>query len=261
MNTRFNKIIIGLLCLVGLVSCGNNNAKYQAKLQEEYQRNISEALPSIQGRFDYLKEIYDGIGENTDCVEYKNVDGLSSEEIRMFSQLLPEEDTPNITFTNNMKYVILHIASKNAAAIGMGWWNRVFGAGEGSYLSLVNKTIETESMKEQCLSAFNEDIVTPLRSMKYLLVVTDKIFVRPGVNPRTFDGGYVLSHVDVYDVDTKGVVDSFDVAADNSEKVRLTMEDDNIFIDAVKALPELNNNLRRRLINNIYYKVQERRVE
>ena len=255
MRTINTKVFVVFLVSLGMASCTNNQAKLQenqAKLQEEYQKSISDAMYSIQGKYDFLKKMYDGKESNTKCVDYENVDKLSSKEIRMISQSLPDKEVPQ---NDKSGCLVQYIPSKNGLNVNMEWWDRVFGSGIYSY---ANKKVLDESTKEKCFSEFNSDVVRPLQSAKFFIKVTDVIFVKPKINLYDYESGYVLSHVDVYDINTKEIVDSFEVAASNSDKLRFYMEDNNFFIDKDKAAPKLKTDLYHRLRDNVYDKTLER---
>lgn len=260
MKSRVTIFAAAFLAVLGIASCSNSQSKEQerqARLQEEYQKGISEGISSIQDKYDSLKEMYETMREeNTDCAEYRNQDALPPAEVINLVMYLPEEAQP--LSDRSEEFLVLYNPSKNGVNLNDIWWERVFGG--DLYQRWINDldwtydTLKTEYRKERCLQKFNDEVVQPLQTAKYLLVVTDELFVEPNLQSITYnyESGYVFANVSIYDINTKELVDSFYMAADNSNHLEFDTEKyDRFSIDWNKAYPKLKRNLYERLRNNV----------
>ena len=93
------------------------------------------------------------------------------------------------------------------------------------------------------LEQFEQNIVNTLKTAKYLLVVKDKMLIKPKTYLNMFEPGYVYSEVQVYDLASKKLIDTFDVGAKNSHEVYESMFSSD---DAI------HKTLMRNLYDNLY---------
>jgi len=200
-------------------------------------------MSPVQGKYDFLWEMYDGIETNKTCVEYTDARKLTASELQKLATSMidcsEKEDKP--------EYWIMH--SPSTLGRNLGRYD-IFEDNYGNYSFWVNQVVASESDMNECLEFFNKDIVEPLETAKYLLLVTDKLLVMPKIKITQSEWGefgYVLSHVDVYDINTTKMVDSFDVAARNSDELFFFTETINEESCKIEAI----DNLYKRLKNNI----------
>ena len=241
------KLFIGGIIALSFIGCTN--------WQAEYQKKFAEAALPIQGKFEFMEKMYHNMQEDKDTIiYYDNVDKVPVRERQRLIELLP-----NGTFKEEKDILDFWIMNPS----GYDDNNRVFEDSKDSwsnsysYYYFANDTVYSEDMMEDALYHFDQYIVKPLQAAKYLLLIKDKLIVRPRVNMRDFDGGYILSHVIVFDIEAKEQIDSFDVAAENSGNVRLSM-DSAYMIDLKTGQYELMKDLCSNLNNNAISKARKR---
>lgn len=220
-------------------------------LQSQYVKALSDAVTPIQDKYAYLEKMFLGLKDNTKCAEYERFEAIPSGERNNLLALLSEEADNNV---NDSAFWILHSPAHNGYNIGD---EEIFGKSSydrHSFNCFLNDTVYSKENMETNLSEFDKYIVKPLRAARYLLLFTDKVYVSPQVNLRDFENGFVLSNVKVYSIDSKELIDSFDVAARNSSRVRLSI-DDAYMIDLSTAKVELNkdlyDNLKKKAISKV----------
>lgn len=232
MKTKY--LLFGFL-VSSLIGCTD--------LQSQYQKALSDATSPIQDKYAYLEKMYLDSKEDTNCVEYDRFDAIPSGERNKLLALLSEKTENNVS---DSAFWILHSPAGNGYNMGD---IEIFGKtifDRKSFNRFMNDTVYSKDDMESNLSDFDEYIVKPLQAAKYLLLFTDKIYVTPRVNLRDFENGFVLSNVKVYNIDSKELIDSFDVAAQNSSSVRLSI-DDTYMIKISTAGGELNKDLYKNL--------------
>ena len=249
---------IGLLSIVfSVVSCST-----PTDWQAQYKTKLSELAQPIQEKIDFLKEAcqkYESI--NDSCVCYKNADMVSRTDSRKILNALPEVGT--LENYNDKSYLIIHSHAEGGICLDESY--EFLGHaedGQYNYDKFFSIDLEEESkmyydnpedrMKE-ILSSFEEKYTVPLSKLNYLLIVKDKILVKPdGERDGTtflYDTGYILSSVEVYDLNTKQLINTFDMAAENSESLN---------IDLFKPQESLNKNLYSNLKKNIVTEFERR---
>ena len=211
MKTKY--LLFGFL-VSSLIGCTD--------LQSQYMKALSDAASPIQDKYAYLEKMYLDSKKDTNCVEYDRFEEIPFGERKKLLVLLSEKADDNVS---DSAFWILHSPAGNG-----------YNTGD---IEIFGKTIFD---RESNLLEFDKYIVKPLQAAKYLLLFTDKIYVSPRANLTDYETGFVLSNVKVYNIDSKELIDSFDVAAQNSSSVRLST-DEAYLINISTAGVELNKNL------------------
>lgn len=228
MKTKY--LLFGFL-VSSLIGCTD--------LQSQYMKALSDAASPIQDKYAYLEKMFLDSKKDTNCVEYDRFEEIPFGERKKLLVLLSEKADDNV---NDSAFWILHSPAGNGYNTGD---IEIFGKtifDRKSFNRFMNDTVYSKDDMESNLWEFDKYIVKPLQAAKYLLLFTDKIYVSPRANLTDYETGFVLSNVKVYNIDSKELIDSFDVAAQNSSSVRLST-DEAYLINISTAGVELNKNL------------------
>ena len=249
MKTKTN-LLICMLCVLGFASCTDWSAKY---LEE-----AKKAIATVENKYDYVKPVYDEFLNRSKtedvCIVRNSADELSEMEAFSIALGLPESQKKT---EKPDDVLILHFGQ-----FGIDCNNEIF---EPEYKNISFWDTEYVTMREYYLSTYydydsrkiddrysyemkiedlNRYFVEPLSKAKYLAVVEDLILAKPKYGQGGFVGGGVTAMVYMYNLDTFEKMDSFFVAAINSDKVQADDRND-LMID-----------LYRNLANNLYYKLK-----
>ena len=195
--------------------------------QDEYKKRLAEASEPIMGKIDFYNEKYAEIDKYANSISYEDLEKVRLNDAKMILESLPKETKKEYHLD---EFIILNIPDSGGIHINdQIFYNSDEEYGEEySYYKFFNddfifNDITSENQMNYYLSKFEERIVKPLKAAKYLLIIKDKILVEPDcpVYGDEFTNGYVFSGVDVYDLDSKQLIDRFDVAATNSNTVKV----------------------------------------
>jgi len=192
--------------------------------QEEYNKKIAEAAEPIQDRFEFLEEMHHKMNVEGKCAIHDQDDNLSVDEVVLISKYNPKEIVAQVS--NPEEWIVFH--TPDSLGYHMGDDGFLIKDKYNSYYRFVTDTVTSKDQLESKLRWFNEDVVEPIKTAKYLLVVSDEILIKPEVKYKEkygfksreyegFTGGYVLANVIVYGLSSKQQIDSYKVAAKNSE--------------------------------------------
>lgn len=210
MKTRF----LLLLLLAGILA---GCTDYQA----EYKKQLQEAFAPVKDKYEFAQNLYKNIGENLNCITTNDLNSLSKEQQAMLSKVTNINDNSEQIY-HPEDWIIFHNKAKGGSDIGEYSTYDFFKENTyPSYDHFVNdSTIKKKDNMESALRLFKSQFVDKIKDFKYLIVVTDKILVKPQIFEDGFIKGCILSNVKIYDLNTKQECGSFDVVSENGDIVR-----------------------------------------
>lgn len=233
------QLAFSALALFTAASCTVNGDK----LQEKYHQELSKVLSGNQEKYDFLKELCFSIDEDDSGVSRRN--SIDLDDYLNILAFMPAKSLEN-SFVDKSSDECLILHGPGRRNIGkQSYWvdDFIYDADE-------DEVIESKSMMKDHLEGFKYEVERHLMPLKYVIKITDKILYEPKVNSDSYESGYLVSHVEYYDMDACELLASFDVAAGNSDSLRLPLDSVGLFIDRNKAEDKLVSNLRERLEYN-----------
>lgn len=217
----FTKLILLVLCLN---SCTTD-------WKAEYLKKLKEAAQPIQEKVEFINTTQKGLAEYTNGNVYEKIERVPSDVVKQIVNALSLDSAANL---HPDEFVVLNIPDSSGYHVNdrafFNYDDDYYGE-EYSYYRFFNDDGILNYMDEDNLSyniqLFEDNIKKPLEAVKFLLVIKDKVLVKPHcpVYGDSFDSGYVLSEVQVFDVATRQLIDTFDVAAENTENVQISIDD------------------------------------
>lgn len=208
MNTPITKLIIGLLCVVGLTSCTD--------WQAEYLKRFSESACTIKNKYEFIKTTCEKAEANKDYVEFDHINDVDAVTLVVMSLSLPDEQAPAVDsrYLQNSSNAI--IISNNKSIID----NSNIIEEEKGYSHYENIKIDNKEFMMYELDDFYNEIVQPLERADYFVLVENNIVVSPCIEKGGFSQGGVTCKLTLYDLNSFNEVDSYIVSAVNSDRIQ-----------------------------------------
>lgn len=245
---RQRKIIISLLCVIGLMSCVDWQAKYKSKLEE--------AASPVIDNYNFIKKVCDNAKENMDCVIYDNIneiDGETQNTIKLSQfELTFKKSSGILSLSNYSSILLVHFSADDNYKLKNNVNYLVVEKEHAvcTYKDYENLKITNRKDLESVLAEFDTSFVDVIKNADYLIVVTDQILLKPQwVADGKFEQGSVLCELTIYDLKEQKELEKFLVSAINSFSV---------FVIDDSSISSLMNDIYYELERNIVKKLQIR---
>lgn len=212
-----DKGIIWAFLTISLVSCTDWNEVYKAR--------FADAVEPVKEKIDFFNAKYADLDKYAGSARYESLESLPFEDLYKIMEAFPKDDKEE----KSGNYIVLNVPDSCGEQVA----DRTFFDfdlksydGEKSYWNYSCDSIPYTFRDEDDVSYYLEraesEIIEPMKKANYLLVIEDKILVKPHspIMSGEFEGGYVLAEVQVFDLKTKKKIDTFNVAAQNSQNVK-----------------------------------------
>lgn len=184
----------------------------------EYKKRLNEAFEPVKDKFEFAEGIYKDCDNRINCVTYDSYKDLPAEHFQMLDKMYTGNEK-SVLIQHPYDWIVLHNCARDGMNIGD---KKYFDKDDlSSYYSYrdFNSSLNKKGV-DAIIDNFNNGFVKVFERAKYLLLVTDKILIKPEViNAETFNMGYVYSEVKIYDLNTKEEIGTFDVLSENSDRL------------------------------------------
>ena len=194
MKNTINLALI-LLCTMCMVSCTN--------WQEKYDTDLALSTQCINEKVEFIKE--KAAQANNEGKVYEPEDDIPLETIMEIALLAPDT-IPESTLCPENVFLSLDLSQDNSENI------------LNTYEESFAQTIKSKEDYEYFIYLFDHDVVERLQNIKYFVVVEPLCRLNPSLNKQeSFDIGYIMDNVTIYDIDTGEKVKEIKVVSRNSE--------------------------------------------
>lgn len=203
--------------------------------QAEYKKQLAKDFAPVKKKFEFANELFNSKSDSCNCVIVDDYDELSIEQKAMMGNAscysYESEENDDVE-----EYIIIHSSPITSNLCDSDFF--VHNSFK-SYHSFLNSRISGKRDMNNHLDNFNSYIVEPFLKFKYLIVINDKILIKPKMERYyTFRTGYIYSEVDIYDLKTRQNIGSFDIKSRNGDYI----EPEHLFSSYSDLLSDLYKN-------------------
>lgn len=229
MRNKFNLALL-LLCTMCMVSCTN--------WQEKYDADIADLAQRADKQYEFVKEKLEEADLNGKV--YSSGEDLPLEVALSFVLLAP--DTLPYTMECPSDILLsLNFVNENSD-------NLLY-----NYDEYISRTVKNKDDYEYCLRHFEHDVVKRLLDAKYLVVVEPLHTLKPAMSDGdSFEMGYILDKVSIYDMATSEKVKELEVISRSSESLSEWVSDRKLsHFDNDKLMSNLQKNRKNVVLDKV----------
>lgn len=210
------KLLVGLILSIGLTSC------YNSKWQDEYNKELIVAFQPIQEKYEFIKGMLEDCEVHNDCIKYDSIGEVSETDAFEIISYLPDSLSESSNWPTDV--LVLHKSGEGVFSyLGLGVGEKVNEIKQAIdfYEEFIAKKVGNRIKMKKQLSLFNSSVVQPISGINYVVLLKDMIYVRPRQieDAHSFSCGYLLDEIEVYELYSMEMMDSFFMASENSDQV------------------------------------------
>ena len=203
MRNKFSLALL-LLCTMCMVSCTN--------WQEKYDTDLADLARRVDKQYEFVKEKIEQ--SDLEGEVYSSADDLPLESALAFMLLAPDTLPESMECPDHV-LLSLDFLDQNSE-------NLLY-----TYDEYFTETVKNKSQYESKLRHFEHDVAKRLVDAKYLVVVEPVCTLKPSKSgEKSFEMGYILDKVSIYDMTTSEKIKEFEAVSRNSETLSKWVRED-----------------------------------